>query len=80
MYVKIETNRGVSGWGDIKGVDPRVATPLAEAMRPALFGARPTRIEHIWQDIYRGTFWRGGPVLQAALAQKDQAARNAQSG
>ena len=31
-------------------------------------GQDATRIEHIWQDIFRGTFWRGGPVLQSALA------------
>jgi galactonate dehydratase len=33
-----------------------------------LIGQDATRIEYIWQDIFRGTFWRGGPVLQSALA------------
>ena len=28
----------------------------------ANFGQDPTRIEPIWQDVFRGTFWRGGPV------------------
>ena len=69
VYVKIETNRSVSGWGDIKGVDPRVAKPLAEAMRPALIGENPTRIEHIWQRIFRGhRNLRGGAFMVHALA------------
>ena len=32
VYVKIETNHGVTGWGDLKGVDPRVSKPLAESL------------------------------------------------
>src|SRR6185436_900445 len=32
VYVKIETNHGVTGWGEIKGVDPRVSKPLAESL------------------------------------------------
>jgi len=39
-----------------------------EHLKPLLIGQDATRIEHIWQDIFRGTFWRGGSVLQSALA------------
>ena len=39
-----------------------------QAIKPSLIGQDATRIEFIWQDIFRGTFWRGGPVLQSALA------------
>ena len=53
VYVKIETNHGVSGWGDLKGVDPRVARVLAESLFDLIEGENPTRIEHIWQKLYR---------------------------
>ena len=43
-------------------------TSALEHIRPLLIGQDATRIEFIWQDIFRGTFWRGGPVLQSALA------------
>src|SRR5262245_51577163 len=52
VYIKIETNHGVSGWGEIKGVDPRVAKPLVEVLYELIDGENPTRIEHIWQKIY----------------------------
>ena len=48
VYVKVETNHGVSGWGDLKGVDPRPAKVLAESLFELLDGENPTRIEHLW--------------------------------
>src|SRR5262245_42831083 len=47
VYIKIETNHGVSGWGEIKGVDPRVARPLVESLYELLDNENPTRIEHL---------------------------------
>src|SRR5436853_7496099 len=49
VFVKLGTNLGVSGWGEIKGVVPSVAKSLAEAMFDLLNGQNPTRIEHLWQ-------------------------------
>src|SRR5262245_559495 len=64
VFVKIETNHGVNGWGDLKGVDPRVSKPLAEALYQFLDGENPTRIEHLWQKIFRAhRDIRGGPFL-----------------
>jgi L-alanine-DL-glutamate epimerase-like enolase superfamily enzyme len=45
VYVKIETNHGISGWGDLKGVDPRPAQVLAQSLFELLDGENPTRIE-----------------------------------
>ena len=42
VYVKIETNHGVSGWGDLKGVDPRPARVLAQSLFELLEGENPT--------------------------------------
>src|SRR5689334_690208 len=47
VFLRIETNHGIVGWGDIKGVDPRVAKPLAESLFPLLDGENPTRIEYL---------------------------------
>src|SRR5690349_3936320 len=48
VYVKIETNHGIAGWGDLKGVDPRVSKPLVESLFELLDGENPTRVEYLW--------------------------------
>jgi galactonate dehydratase len=74
VFVKIETNRGVSGWGDIKGTDPRPAKALAESLFELLDGENPTRIEHLWQKLFRAhRDIRGGPIMIHTLAGIDQA-------
>ena len=74
VFVRIETNQGIVGWGDIKGVDPRVSKPLAEAMFELLDGENPTRIEHLWQKIFRAhRNLRGGPFMLHTLAGIDMA-------
>ena len=72
--MKIETNHGVVGWGDIKGVDPRVAKPLAESLFELIDGENPTRIEHLWQKLYRAhRDIRGGAFMVHTLAGIDMA-------
>src|SRR5207249_7194014 len=72
VYLRLETNHGVVGWGDIKGVDPRVAKPLAESLFELLDGENPTRIEYLWQKIYRAhRDIRGGPFMVHTLAGLD---------
>ena len=69
VYVKIATDSGLHGLGEASLSGRSLA--IVEALnhiKPLLIGQDATRIEHIWQDIFRGTFWRGGPVLQSALA------------
>jgi len=69
VYIRIETNHGVVGWGDIKAVDPRAAQALAEALTSLLVGENPTRIEYLWQKIYRAhRNMRGGPLMVHTLA------------
>ena len=69
VYVVIDTDEGISGLGEASLSGRRDAVVGAfEHLRPVLLGQDATRIEHIWQDLFRGTFWRGGPVLQSALA------------
>ncbi len=70
VFLKIQTDEGVHGIGEasLAGRNTAVIETLQTHLQPLLIGQDPTRIEHIWQDIFRGTFWRGGPVLQSALA------------
>src|SRR5882757_9311760 len=47
VYVKIETNAGISGWGDLKGVHPKPGQMLIESLYELLDGENPTRIEYL---------------------------------
>jgi len=74
VFLRIETNHGIVGWGDIKGVDPRVSKPLAESLFELLQGENPTRIEHLWQKIFRAhRNLRGGAFMLHTLAGIDMA-------
>jgi len=74
VFLRIETNHGIVGWGDVKGVDPRVAKPLAESLYELIDGENPTRIEHLWQKVFRShRDMRGGPFMVHTLAAIDMA-------
>jgi galactonate dehydratase len=74
VYVRLDTNRGVVGWGEIKAVDPRVARILVESLYELIDGENPTRIEYIWQKIYRAhRDIRGGAFMVHTLAALDMA-------
>jgi galactonate dehydratase len=72
VYVKIETNHGLVGWGDLKGTDVRVGRVLVESLFELLEGENPTRIEHLWQKMFRAhRDIRGGAILIHAMAAID---------
>jgi galactonate dehydratase len=72
VYVKIETNHGVSGWGDLKGVDPRPAQVLVRSLYELLEGENPTRIEYLWQKLFRAhRDMRGGAIMVHTIAAID---------
>jgi len=74
IFAKIETDEGIFGIGDgTLGTRIKPVAAVLEAIEPVIVGQDPFRIEHIWQDVFRGTFWRGGPVLMSALAAVDMA-------
>ena len=72
VYVKIYTNQGITGLGEgtLSGKGLTVATAIGELKRH-LVGKDPTEIERLWQDIFRGPRYRGGPVLMSALSAID---------
>ncbi|UOF92580.1 galactonate dehydratase [Fodinisporobacter ferrooxydans] len=74
LFLKIETDAGIVGWGEpvIEGKAATVAAAVKELMEH-LIGKDPLRIEDHWQTMYRGGFYRGGPILMSAIAGIDQA-------
>ncbi|WP_316980441.1 galactonate dehydratase [Shumkonia mesophila] len=74
LFLKIETDAGLAGWGEpvVEGRADTVEAAIGE-MADYLVGKDPLRIEDHWQALYRGGFYRGGPVLMSAIAGIDQA-------
>jgi len=74
LFLRIETNEGITGWGEpvVEGRAQTVRTAVAE-LSDLLIGEDPLRIEDHWQVLTRGGFYRGGPVLSSAVAGIDQA-------
>jgi mannonate dehydratase len=75
VTLKITTVDGVSGVGDatLNGRELAVVAYLSEHVVPLLIGADEARIEDTWQFLYRGAYWRRGPVTMAAIAAVDMA-------
>ena len=75
LFLRIETSDGLVGWGEpiVEGRARTVRAAVEELMDTYIVGADPMRIEHHWQRLYRGGFYRGGPVLMSAIAGIDQA-------
>jgi len=71
----IETVEGLTGLGDatLNGRELAVASYLTDHVIPCLIGRDPAQIEDIWQYLYRGAYWRRGPVGMSAIAAVDTA-------
>lgn len=74
LFLKITTDDGLIGWGEpvVEGKADTVATALDE-MSDFLIGQEAGNIEDVWQTLYRGGFYRGGPILTSAMSGIDQA-------
>ena len=74
LFLSIETDEGITGWGEpvIEGRAASVAAAVTE-LSEYLIGKDPRRINDHWQTLYRGGFYRGGPILMSAIAGIDQA-------
>jgi mannonate dehydratase len=75
VTLKIETDEGLSGIGDatLNGRELAVASYLTDHVIPCLIGRDAHRIEDTWQYLYRGAYWRRGPVTMSAIAAVDTA-------
>ncbi len=74
MFVKIETDEGICGWGEpvVEGHAKTVEAAVHE-IGDYIVGVDPRNINDIWQMLYRTRFYRGGPVMMSAIAGVDQA-------
>ncbi len=74
LFIKLDTSEGISGWGDLKGVDSKVAKVLVESLFELLDGENPTRIEYLWQKLFRAhRNLRGGAFMVHTIAAIDMA-------
>ena len=75
VFVKVETDQdGLVGWGEasLEG-KPRAVAGAVEDLEGLILGEDPRRVEHCWQMMYRGAFWRLGVIGLSALSGIDQA-------
>ncbi len=75
VTVKIVTDEGLHGIGDatVNGREKAVVAYLVDHVIPTLIGKDPMRIEDIWQYLYKGAYWRRGPITMAAISGIDMA-------
>jgi galactonate dehydratase len=74
VFVKIETNQGVVGWGEgtLEGKAGAVIACIQD-FKDFLIGHDPMQVEHHWQSMYVHSFYRAGPVIGSAISGIDQA-------
>jgi galactonate dehydratase len=72
LIVKVETDEGLSGWGEsgLSGREKAVVGAI-DHYREFLIGRDPFRIGALWQEMYRSQYFEGGRVLQAAISAID---------
>src|SRR5690606_14298459 len=75
VTLKITTDEGIYGIGDatLNGREKAVVSYLEDHVVPCLIGRDPQQIEDIWQYLYRGAYWRRGPVTMTAISAVDTA-------
>jgi len=75
VTLRLETDDGVAGLGDatLNGRELAVASYLSDHVLPLLVGRDARRIEDLWQFLYKGAYWRRGPVTMTAIAAVDTA-------
>jgi galactonate dehydratase len=74
LFVKLQTDEGIHGWGE--GTLEMKQGAVAAAVRDLqdfVLGADPTRVDYLWQRMYRHGFWRGGDVVLTAISAIEQA-------
>ena len=74
VYLEMMTSAKITGWGEVSALVPTAAEELCKSLFELLDGENPTRIEHLWQKLYRAhRDIRGGPFMSHTLAGIDMA-------
>jgi len=72
FFVKVETDEGIDGVGEAGVTWKELAVcGVVDHLKPWLIGQDASRIEHIWQTLFRGGFFPGGRILSAAISAID---------
>ncbi len=74
LFLKVTTDEGIVGWGEpiVEGRADTVAACVTE-LKDYLIGKNADQIEDLWQVLYKGGFYRGGPILTSAVSGIEQA-------
>lgn len=75
LLLRLETERGITGWGEptVEGHNEPVSSAVRNFIERYVFTKEIDSIEDVWQQMYRSSFYRGGPILMSAIAGIDQA-------
>ena len=73
VFIKISTDAGITGWGEMLKDDAKACAAGAMEVADYLIGKDPRPVAHHWQAIHRGAFYRGGPIKSAISSGIDQA-------
>ena len=74
LFLKIDTDSGITGYGESTiHFFSRAVAGMLDDLKPYILGEDPERIEYLWQSCFRRLFMRGGPVIGAALSGIDMA-------
>ena len=73
VFVKISTDAGIVGWGEMLKDDAKACAAGAMEVGDYLIGQDPSRVVHHWQAIHRGAFYKGGPIKTAISSGIDMA-------
>ena len=73
VFVKISTDAGITGWGEMLKDDAKACAAGALEVGRYLVGQDPSRVVYHWQAIHRGAFYRGGPIKTAISSGIDMA-------
>src|ERR671912_1485028 len=73
VFVKISTDAGITGWGEMLKDDAKACAAGALEVGDYLIGQDPSRVVHHWQAIHRGAFYKGGPIKTAISSGIDMA-------
>jgi len=73
VFVKISTDAGITGWGEMLKDDAKACAAGALEVADYLVGQDPRPVARHWQAIHRGSFYRGGPIKTAILSGIDMA-------
>jgi len=75
LFVKVETDEGIHGWGEasVEGQEKATEAAIHTLAERSVIGEDPRNVDYIWQKMYRHGFWKRGFIYNTAISGIDQA-------